>query len=91
MFVFVLNDVIRDRVEITVCGAGVPRAKTETHIFSDGTCAMNYEHKVICINNKISFKKEGCQVVVSVLIFCGTFGNLNASHNWYKVSQLPKK
>jgi len=45
-----------------------------------------------CLINKISLKRKGCQVVVSVLIVfvrhLGTF--VNASHNWYTVSPLPK-
>jgi len=41
---------------------------------------------------KFPLKGKGCQVVVSVLIVfvrhLGTF--VNASHNWYTVSPLPK-
>ena len=44
------------------------------------------------ITNKISFKKEGLPSCSDCFILCvrhlGTF--VNASHNWYTVSSLPK-
>ena len=63
-----------------------------THHVARCRCQFLFSSYVLKELIKFPLKGKGCQVVVNVLIVfvrhLGTF--VNASHNWHRVSSLPK-